>query len=93
MSEYGNDFISITDDDGKEYILEHIDTIELEGECFMSFLPADMDEDDEDFGVVYLKVVNEITGEFLLLTDEEIEKVHPIFIQRIIEAEEAEEEE
>ena len=40
--EYGSDFISVTDDDGNSFELEHLDTLELDGETYMAFLPADM---------------------------------------------------
>ena len=47
MSEdFGNDFITIIDDDGNEFNLELLDTIDYNGETFSAFLPADMDEDD-----------------------------------------------
>ena len=46
--EYGNDFISISDEDGNEFELELLDSFEVDGTNYMVFLPANMDEDDED---------------------------------------------
>ena len=85
VGEYGNDFISIIDDDGNEFELEHLDTAEIGGELFMAFLPADMDEDDEDFGIVILKVEIEDEQEvFSTIDDEnELNKVYEVFIQRL----------
>ena len=48
--EYGPDFISVTDEEGNEFELEHLGTLENNGCIYMAFVPADMDEDDEDFG-------------------------------------------
>ena len=83
--DYGNDFITITDDDGNEYVLEHLDTVELDGKFYMAFLPADMDEDDEDFGLIIMKVT-EKDGEEVLTTlddDEELGMVYECFVERL----------
>ena len=77
--EYGNDFITIKDDEGNEFELEHLDTIEFEDETYMAFLPADMDEDDEDFGIIILKVIEEDGEEILGSVDDEDE------LQRVYE--------
>ena len=42
MDEYGNDFIVLTDEDGNEVELEHMDTVEYNGEVYMAFIPAEM---------------------------------------------------
>lgn len=91
MSEqYGNDFISITDDDGNEFELEHLDTIEYNGQMYMAFLPADMDEDHEDYGMIILKVIKE-NGEDILATvddDTEMEAVYNTFMEQLFSEEE-----
>ena len=38
--EYGADFITITDEDGNEFELEHLDTLEYNGETYMAFFPV-----------------------------------------------------
>lgn len=88
--EYGNDFVTVVDDDGKELELEHIDTIEFGGEVYMAFLPTDVDEDDEDFGAVILKVEVEDNEEVLVTVDDEaeLEAVFNIFLERALEDEE-----
>ena len=35
--EFGPDFISVTDEDGNEFELEHVDTIEYNGQIYMAF--------------------------------------------------------
>ena len=86
MSEqYGGDFISVTDDDGNEFELEHLDTIEYGEDLYMAFLPADMDEDDENYGMVILKVIQE-NGEEILATvddDREMEAVYNKFLKGV----------
>ena len=70
--EFGNDFLIITDEEGNEFELEHLDTIELNDQVYMAFLPADMDEEDEDFGIVILKVIKEDNEDVLVsINDEE----------------------
>ena len=58
MSEdFGSDFITIVDDDGTEFELELLDTMDYKGQTFVAFLPADMDENDPDYGLVILRSV------------------------------------
>ena len=45
MSEdFGSDFITIVDDDGQEFELEVLDSMDYNGESYVAFLPANMDE-------------------------------------------------
>ena len=92
--EFGNDFMTIIDDDGNEFNLELLDTIDYNGEKFSAFLPADMDEDDPDYGLILLSVTEDENGDELFesIEDEEkLEEVHNMFIT-IFEAEEDDEE-
>ena len=92
--EFGNDFMTIIDDDGNEFNLELLDTIDYNGETFSAFLPADMDEDDPDYGLILLSVTEDEYGDELFesIDDEEkLEEVHNMFIT-IFEAEEDDEE-
>ena len=83
--DYGNDFVTIIDDDGNEFELEHLETVEIGNELYMAFVPADMDEDDEDFGLIILKVAVE-GGEEIFITvddDDELSKAYEVFIERL----------
>lgn len=88
--EFGPDFISITDEDGNEFELEHVDTIEYNGQIYMAFFPADTGEesgDEEDSGLIILKVVD-VDGEEQLSTldsEEELEAVYDKFMELIFE--------
>ena len=88
--EFGSDFITVTDDDGNSFELEHLDTLELDGETYMAFLPADMDENSEDYGIVLLKTVEENGEEMFVTIDdpEELERVHNKFMEVWLEDEE-----
>lgn len=88
--EYGPDFITLTDEEGNEFELEHLGTLEHKGNTYMSFVPADMDEDDEDFGLILLKVV-EKDGEELLAdidNEDELDEVYEQFMEVLFEDEE-----
>jgi len=85
--EYGNNFITITDDDGNEFELEHLDTAEINDGLYMAFLPVDIDEDDEDFGLVILKVIIEGEEEIFATIDDETEldAAYACFVERFSE--------
>lgn len=88
--EYGPDFITLTDDEGNEFEMEHLGTLEYNGSVYMSFVPADMDEEDEDFGLILLKVVEKDGEELLADIDDENElnAVYEQFMDVLFEDEE-----
>ncbi len=89
--EFGPDFISVTDEEGNEFELEHVDTIEYNGQIYMAFFPADTGEEDteEEAGLIILKVV-EADGEEQLSTldsEEELEEVYDQFMDALFQEE------
>lgn len=88
--EYGSDFISVTDEEGNEFELEHLGTLEHEGTTYMCFVPADMDEDDEDFGMIILKVTTVDGEELLADVDDEAEltRIYDLFMEELFSEEE-----
>ena len=86
MSEdYGANFITVTVDDGNEFELEVLDEFELDGQSYLAALPADMDEDDPDFGIILLKIMEE-NGEELFGSiddDDELDKVYDYYMQEV----------
>ena len=87
--EYGSDFISITDEDGKEYELAEL---EYEGSKYLALVPAE-DNGEEDLEVSILKAVDE-NGEEILVTiddDDELEAVYGALMDLIYEDEDTEE--
>ena len=87
--EFGNDFVTLTDEDGNEVEFEHIDTVEYKGETYLAFIPAELAV-EEEAEVVILQVVEE-NGEEILATVEDDEIADAVF-QLVIERAEAEEE-
>ena len=90
--EYGNDFVTIIDDEGNDFELELLDTIDYNGESFAAFLPTDMDEDDPDYGLIILSVVNDENGDELFESiddDDKLQQVYEMFMT-VFEAEDEE---
>lgn len=93
MSEdFGPTFITVTDEDGKEIVLEFVDALEYNGQMYQAFFPAELEgeEDDPDNGLVILKTIHE-NGEDLLSTldsDEELEAVYELFMETLFSDEE-----
>ena len=80
MSEdFGNDFITIIDDDGNEFNLELLDTIDYNGETFSAFLPADMDEDDPDYGLILLSVTEDENGDELFESIDDEDELQDVY--------------
>ena len=98
---FGPDFITVTDEDGNEFELELVDTLEHQGVTYYAMFPAveedestgepkDVDADDEEYGLVIMKGIEE-NGEELLSTldsDEELDEVYELFMERFFAEEE-----
>ena len=86
MSEaFGSDYLTIEDEEGNEFELEILNEFELDGQDYLAALPADMDEDDPDFGIILLKIMEE-NGEELFGSiddDDELDKVYNYYMQEI----------
>ena len=93
MSEdFGPTFITVTDEDGKEIVLEFVDALEYNGQMYQAFflLFSEGEEEDPDAGLVILKTIHE-DGEDLLSTldsDEELEAVYEQFMELLFSDEE-----
>ena len=97
---FGPDFITVTDEDGNDFELELVDTLEHQGVTYYAMFPAveedeatgqpkDVDADDEEYGLVIMKAIEE-NGEELLSTldsDEELEAVYELFMERFFQDE------
>ena len=91
--DFGPNFITLTDEDGKEFTLEYVDALEHNGTTYMAFFPTLDEETDEeaaeDFGLVILKSILE-NGEELLSTldnDEELDEVYDLFMEQLLDDE------
>ena len=92
--EYGNNFVVLTDENGKEIELEHLDTVEYNGQTYMAFIHAEMSLEDS-YELIIMKTELEENGEEMLVTlddeDEEAE-LFQIFSERLEESFEEDEE-
>lgn len=80
--EFGDDLITITDEDGVEYELEILARLEYEGSDYIALAPAETDE-SEEVEVVIFKIVEEDGEEVFEALDDEalIENVFNAFIE------------
>ena len=93
--EYGPNFVTLTDDEGKDIELEYIDALEYNGTTYMAFFPvveedSEEEENEEEYGLIILKSQMENGEEFLVTIDdeEEIDKVYDLFMEQILSDEE-----
>jgi len=85
--EYGNDYVVLTDEDGKEIELEHLDTVEYNDNIYMAFIPAEMSL-EESYELIIMKVEKE-DGEDILVTlddEDELDEMFQIFSERLEDA-------
>ena len=90
MDEYGSDFITITDEDGKEYELEVLSTLGYNGETYLAVVPAGESQEELELEVSILKSVEE-DGEPLLCgieDEDELEAVYSLMMDSLYEEEE-----
>ena len=89
--EYGANFITVTDEEGNEFELEHLDTIEFQGQTYLAFVQdGEEAQNEEEMGLVILKAIQE-NGEEILSTldsDEEIDAVYNEFMKELFAEEE-----
>ena len=91
--EYGADFMTIVDEDGTEYELEVLSSLEYNGSTYLAVIPADDGEGEADLEVSILKSVEE-DGESILCAiedQEELETVYDLIMDQLYEEEEEDE--
>ena len=88
-SGFGSDLVTISDEEGNDFVLEHLDTIEIDNIYYMAFLPTDIDEEDDDYGLVILKVIEENGEEVLVSIDDDdlLERTYSLFLERLLDEE------
>ena len=91
--EFGPNFITLTDDDGKDIEMEYVDALEYQGKTYMAFFPVveeGADEEDEEYGLVILRSEAENGEDFLVTVDDEqeLDTVYDLFMEQILEGEE-----
>ena len=87
--QYGSDFITITDEDGAEYELEVLSTLEYNGDTYLAVVPAGDSLEEFQMEVSILKSVEE-DGEPILwvIEDEaELQAVYDLLMDQLYEEE------
>ena len=87
MDQYGSDFISIVDDDGNEYELEVLSTLEYNSNTYLAVIPAAQSADQLELEVSVLKSTEE-NGEPILSViedEEELEAVYDLIMDSLYE--------
>ena len=74
--QFGDDIITITDEDGVEYVLEVLSVLEVDGSEYYALVPAEDDDSQEDLEVTILKVTEENGEEILCAIEDEQEPEH-----------------
>ncbi len=89
MDQFGSDFLTIVDDDGNEYELEVLSTLEYNGCTYLAVIPAAESAEELELSVSILKSTEE-NGEAILSViedEEELEAVHDILMDSLYEEE------
>lgn len=76
--QYGSDFITIVDEEGTEYELEVLSTLEYNGNTYMAVIPADDGSDSLDLEVSIFKSIEE-DGEPILCAIEDEVKLQAVY--------------
>ena len=90
---YGSDFITIVDEDGTEFELEVLSSLEYNGASYLAVIPADDGEQEQELEVSILKNVDE-DGEPILCAiedEQELETVYQLIIDQLYEEADSEE--
>jgi len=90
--QYGSDFLTIVDEDGTEYELEILSTLEYDGNTYLAVIPAGEDAGEFELEVSILKSVEE-DGEPILcaIEDEaEFQAVNDLIMDALYEEEDEE---
>ena len=91
-TDFGQNLINLTDEDGVVYELEILSTVEYNGSLYYALAPLGTD-DLEELEVSVLKAVQEDGEEILcaIKDEEELEKVYELFVDQLYEEEDEEE--
>lgn len=89
--QYGSDFMTIVDEDGTEFELEVLSTLEYNGATYLAVVPAVDADEDADLEVSILKSVEEDDGESILCAiedEQELQTVYELIMEQLYEEEE-----
>lgn len=82
MSDFGDDILSITDDEGNEFDLLVLDEAMMNDVRYLALTESTDPEEDENLEVIILKVLEDDTLS-TVDSEEELEKIYAIFEERM----------
>lgn len=88
--EYGDNFVTMVDENGEEFVLEMLESIDYKDKTYTAFLPADLDENDPDYGLVLLCNAVDENGDEVFDTiddDDELNDVYEQFMRILFDDE------
>ncbi len=91
--EFGSDYMTIVDEDGTEYELEVLTSIEYNGATYLAVVPAVDADEEQDLEVSVLKSVEDEDGEPLLCAiedEQELQTVYDLIMDQLYEEEDEE---
>ena len=88
--QFGSDFITIVDEDGQEYELEVLSTLEYDGNTYLAVIPAGEHAEEFQLEVSILKSVEEDDEAILcaIEDEEELQAVYDLIMDSLYEEEE-----
>lgn len=96
MSDFGDNIISISDEDGNDFNLLILDEADMNGVHYLALTEATNPEEEENLEVIILKVIQDAeTGEELLSTvdsEAELEAIYQIFEEQMFADDDPQEE-
>lgn len=89
--EYGSDFITIVDEEGTEYELEVLSTLEYNGETYLAVVPASDGSGEADLEVSILKSTEDEDGTLLSAIEDaqELQAVYDLMMDQLYEEEDS----
>lgn len=92
MNEYGDNIISISDEEGNDFDLLILDEADMNGVHYLALCESTTPEEEENVEIIILKAIkDEASGEELLSTvdsDDELEAIYQIFEERMFSEDE-----
>lgn len=94
-NEFGSDYMTIVDEDGTEFELEVLTTLEYNGATYLAVIPAVDADEAEDLQVSILKSEEDDDGESTLCAiedEQELETVYELIMDQLYAEDDDEEE-
>ncbi|MCL2300630.1 MAG: DUF1292 domain-containing protein [Firmicutes bacterium] len=87
LEDFGNDIVSVVDEDGKEHVFEELDRVDLPGGTYVALAPlvGEEGEEDGDDELILLRVEEEDGETYLSILEDEAEfdAVGKVFSERL----------